>query len=371
MPRQQDRAYRGNDRAINRFHDTLTYTRRMRDLNRDLVRKKSLFALSSAIESVKRTPVPPSNTISPLAPRNRVRPRGNFSSGYRESWDQERKLEYVRRARNVCRIMLVPLPLVARDASWPASTPLANPLLAYQSRINAKRGHATEARRRLPEDASCKNKRTGSLGMSRDSVLYRSLAYIDTNLCPPQAVLCICHIHIPISPSLSILLLRVSFSSSSVLPFLSSPSHALPFILNRFFLLFIFLSLAPSVRGSPPPCLCVLVSLLVSDQTRLYSSRSLSSFLLVSPRPARPSVGPAVPRSRFLALSASVSSPLVSSPSSLSRYSFSLGSSRSLPRRIPGVHTHRTRTCTTECLSPFAFAAGARGMELVHAHNHA
>lgn len=177
--------------------------------------------------------------------------------------------------------MLVPLPLVARDASWPASTPLANPLLAYQSRINAKRGHATEARRRLPEDASCKNKRTGSLGMSRDSVLYRSLAYIDTNLCPPQAVLCICHIHIPISPSLSILLLRVSFSSSSVLPFLSSPSHALSFILNRFFLLFIFLSLPPSVRGSPPPCLCVLVSLLVSDQTRLCSSRSLSSFLLV------------------------------------------------------------------------------------------
>lgn len=57
-----------------------------------------------------------------------------------------------------------------------------------------------------PEDASCKNKRTGSLGMSRDSVLYRSSAYIDTNLCPPQAVLCICHIYIyrlSRSPSLS------------------------------------------------------------------------------------------------------------------------------------------------------------------------
>lgn len=204
--------------------------------------------------------------------------------------------------------------------------------------------------------------------MSRDSVLYRSLAYIDTNLCPPQAVLCICHIHIPISPSLSILLLRVSFSSSSALPFVSSPSHALSFILNRFFLLFIFLSLPPSVRGSPPPRLCVLVSLLVSNQTRLYSSRSLSSFLLVLRVLASVQLSLVLAFSLFLPLFPPL---LVSSPSSPSRYSFSLGSSLSLPRRIPGVHTHRTRTCTTECLSPFAFAAGARGMELVRAHNHA
>lgn len=75
-----------------------------------------------------------------------------------------------------------------------------------------------------PEDASCKNKRTGSLGMSRDSVLYRSPAYIDTNLCPPQAVLCICHIYIY---RLSLNLLLCLASTPSPLPLLSSLGFSL------------------------------------------------------------------------------------------------------------------------------------------------
>lgn len=90
-----------------------------------------------------------------------------------------------------------------------------------------------------PEDASCKNKRTGSLGMSRDSVLYRSPAYIDTNLCPPQAVLCICHIYIhrfslsrslPLSQSPSLSCLHFPFLSpflSRFLPFSPPPRSSL------------------------------------------------------------------------------------------------------------------------------------------------
>ena len=124
---------------------------------------------------------------------------------------------------------------VVRDACWPAGSSFASPSLAYQPRINADQRYARRRRRRrrrrLSKDASCKNKRTGSLGMSRDSVLYRSLAYIDTNLCPPQAVLCICHIYIhqslrpyPFSSFASLFLpLRLSLSlllshSQSFLP---------------------------------------------------------------------------------------------------------------------------------------------------------
>lgn len=81
----------------------------------------------------------------------------------------------------------------------PFSLPLRSTLM--QSEDMRRRRRRRRRRRHdpavdQPEDASCKNKRTGSLGMSRDSVLYRSPAYIDTNLCPPQAVLCICRIYI-------------------------------------------------------------------------------------------------------------------------------------------------------------------------------
>lgn len=59
--------------------------------------------------------------------------------------------------------------------------------------------------------------------MSRDSVLYRSLAYIDTNLCPPQAVLCIypC-IRIPSSLSLSFYPILPGFN----MPLSLTPSRA-------------------------------------------------------------------------------------------------------------------------------------------------
>lgn len=134
---------------------------------------------------------------------------------------------------------------VVRDACWPAGSSFASPSLAYQPRINADQRYARRRRRRrrrrLSKDASCKNKRTGSLGMSRDSVLYRSLAYIDTNLCPPQAVLCICHIYIHQS------LRPYPFSSfaSLFLPLRLSLSLSFSLILNRFFL--------PPVLCFPPP----------------------------------------------------------------------------------------------------------------------
>lgn len=91
--------------------------------------------------------------------------------------------------------------------------------------------------------------------MSRDSVLYRSLAYIDTNLCPPQAVLCICHVHIPIPPSLSILLLPISFPPS---PF----RHPL--------------SLPPSIRDRPPLSTSLLVPLYASNRSPPRSPSSLN-----------------------------------------------------------------------------------------------
>ena len=100
--------------------------------------------------------------------------------------------------------------------------------------------------------------------MSRDSVLYRSLAYIDTNLCPPQAVLCICHIHIPISPSLSSLLLCVSFS-------LPVPSSSLPRALSRSLPpLFILLSLL---------LLLLLLAFSIILSLSLFLQASLSSSL--------------------------------------------------------------------------------------------
>lgn len=96
-----------------------------------------------------------------------------------------------------------------------------------------------------PEDASCKNKRTGSLGMSRDSVLYRSPAYIDTNLCPPQAVLCICHIYIYF---LSLNLLLCLVLAPSPPPSLLS---TLGFSLSHPFCDPLYLPLS-SIRSRPP-----------------------------------------------------------------------------------------------------------------------
>jgi len=78
--------------------------------------------------------------------------------------------------------------------------------------------------------------------MSRDSVLYRSPAYIDTNLCPPQAVLCICHIYI-YRLSLN-LLLCLAFTLSFSFPLSVSPFLAPSAVLS------VFLS---SIRPRPPP----------------------------------------------------------------------------------------------------------------------
>lgn len=114
----------------------------------------------------------------------------------------------------------------------PFSLPLRSTLM--QSEDMRRRRRRRRCRRHdpvvdHPEDASCKNKRTGSLGMSRDSVLYRSPAYIDTNLCPPQAVLCICRIYIhtpplahPRFPSLSLSLSPLSATPRGPLPLFRS-----------------------------------------------------------------------------------------------------------------------------------------------------
>lgn len=146
--------------------------------------------------------------------------------------------------RTKCAVLIMSLSLawISFLSTWGLALALSSLFhLVYD--INAKRRHAaTTAARPMvyPEDASCKNKRTGSLGMSRDSVLYRSPAYIDTNLCPPQAVLCICHIYIyRISQSLSSFLLLVPLmpifyhlspfcSQLASIYFLPSRSHLFP-----------------------------------------------------------------------------------------------------------------------------------------------
>lgn len=114
-----------------------------------------------------------------------------------------------------------------------------------------------------PEDASCKNKRTGSLGMSRDSVLYRSPAYIDTNLCPPQAVLCICHIYIP----------RFSLSQ---FPSLSHP-NPLPFLLSS-----LGFSLSHPLLG--PLCLPLVYPSATNPLSRSLSGPASSQHAYRSPK---------------------------------------------------------------------------------------
>lgn len=225
--------------------------------------------------------------------------------------------------------MFVPLPF---HGWWRVATFLAISTLflsslpsSYRSRINAKRGHAPKARGRLAEDASCKNKRTGSLGMSRDSVLYRSLAYIDTNLCPPQAVLCICHIHTPISPFLFLL------------PF----SH-----------LFFFL----------PPSLFVALSSSLLFLTPTHNRCSFSSFLFTS--------GIASP----LSLTVSLFNPRHPCRFSCPPFIFSLYRSLlfaflfhlTTDSWLTHTHTHTRmrvltefeRVCTNACLCTFEFGIG-------------
>lgn len=109
--------------------------------------------------------------------------------------------------------------------------------------------------------------------MSRDSVLYRSPAYIDTNLCPPQAVLCICRIYIYCIS----LFLFLSPSTFSV-----SPLPTIPPSFSR------NLSLSRPLRGLrsfPSLFLPLFVSLSVS----VYSSTTipfLSLFLSLSVSPS-------------------------------------------------------------------------------------
>ena len=141
--------------------------------------------------------------------------------------------------------------------------------------------------------------------MSRDSVLYRSLAYIDTNLCPPQAVLCICHVHIPIPPSLSILLLPISFPPS---PF----RHPL--------------SLPPSIRDRLPLSTSLLVPLYASNRGPPRPPSSLNV-------PVDPAAS--CPLSRSLALLASDGGFLAC------------------------IHRQNSKLCVDACLCPFLL--GDRG----------
>jgi len=113
------------------------------------------------------------------------------------------------------------------------------------------------------EDASCKNKRTGSLGMSRDSVLYRSPAYIDTNLCPPQAVLCICRIYI--------------HHPSRILDLLLRPPSATPAVLRFLFLLWFLPFPLPPFSSLPSTSRSVSLSVSVQSALRPTLSRSLAS----------------------------------------------------------------------------------------------